>query len=333
MNSKVSVIIPVYNGERTIKRAMLSVINQTYENVELVVVNDGSTDSSDAIINDVLKDAAIPIKYKVIPNGGLANARSVGWSVANGEFCCNLDADDYLEIDIFKSIFEQKKDFDICYYGFRDVDLKGHLLTEYDQRFLYLDDMNGQEAAINKLRKKIWICQGSAIYRKQIVLNNELNFIPGINQGEDMLFITSSLSFSRKVVCVNRIGVNIEVSPTSMMHSHYNESFEQAIIAIDELQKRTRPLNNELLNTYVLLEKQEQACRVCKTIVISSNMGIVTKLKMIKNKRYVTIGFLITNKSKIKKIKFVEYFLSLTSALLYYWCIKIYTLKSNRSLV
>ena len=95
MNEKdlVSVIMPVYNGEQFLKEAIDSVLNQTYKNIELIIVNDGSTDSTEKIILEyVEKDSRV--KYLLVEHGGAGKARNRGIDKANGAFITFCDADD-----------------------------------------------------------------------------------------------------------------------------------------------------------------------------------------------------------------------------------------------
>jgi glycosyltransferase involved in cell wall biosynthesis len=97
-NPLVSIVVPVYNTEKYLAKCLDSLINQTYTNIEIVVVNDGSTDSSPQIIQQYAENDA---RIKVIdkPNGGLASARNAGVAIATGEYIWNVDSDDYAELD------------------------------------------------------------------------------------------------------------------------------------------------------------------------------------------------------------------------------------------
>lgn len=92
---KISVIVPIYNQERYLNKAISSIINQKYTNLEIILINDGSTDSSIQIIDDfALKDSRIRAFSK--PNGGLVDATIYGINQATGEYIAFLDPDDYI---------------------------------------------------------------------------------------------------------------------------------------------------------------------------------------------------------------------------------------------
>ncbi|HDT8036797.1 TPA: glycosyltransferase family 2 protein, partial [Enterococcus faecalis] len=94
----VSVVIPVYNVEKYVEKCLDSVINQTYQNLEIIIVNDGSTDNSLSVCQKKkLSDSRIKLINK--ENGGLSSARNAGIECAQGEFICFIDSDDWIELD------------------------------------------------------------------------------------------------------------------------------------------------------------------------------------------------------------------------------------------
>ena len=96
MNEKISVIVPVYNVEQYLERCVDSIINQTYKNLEIILVNDGSTDNSGQLCDELAKkDDRIRVIHK--KNGGLSDARNVGIDVAEAELIGFIDSDDYID--------------------------------------------------------------------------------------------------------------------------------------------------------------------------------------------------------------------------------------------
>lgn len=99
MNSKISVIIPIYNVEKYLNRCVDSVINQTYKNLEIILVDDGSPDNCGAICDEYAKkDARVKVIHK--KNGGLSSARNAGLDVMTGEYVTFIDSDDWIEKDL-----------------------------------------------------------------------------------------------------------------------------------------------------------------------------------------------------------------------------------------
>ena len=114
---QVSVIIPVYNVEKYLRQCLDSVINQTLEDIEIICVNDGSTDKSREILNEyAYKDSRIVVIHK--ENGGLASARNEGLKHVTGKYCHFLDSDDYIEKKLYEYAVKIFENFDIDYFSF-----------------------------------------------------------------------------------------------------------------------------------------------------------------------------------------------------------------------
>ena len=111
----ISVIIPVYNVEKYIRYCLDSVINQTYKNLEIIIVDDGTKDSSGEIAEEyAAKDSRIKVIHK--ENGGLSDARNVGLDVATGRYIAFLDSDDVISLDFYEYLYNmiKEKDYDIA---------------------------------------------------------------------------------------------------------------------------------------------------------------------------------------------------------------------------
>ncbi|OFZ00607.1 MAG: hypothetical protein A3K10_03660 [Bacteroidetes bacterium RIFCSPLOWO2_12_FULL_31_6] len=131
MNALVSIIIPCYNAEKYIAETIASVINQTYSNWELIIVNDGSTDNSIAILNQFLeKEIRIQLINKT--NSGVSDTRNKGLEVASGEFVTFLDADDVWHItNLEKKVnFLTSTDYDVVYSYCQMMDENSNTLDE-----------------------------------------------------------------------------------------------------------------------------------------------------------------------------------------------------------
>lgn len=112
---KISVIIPVYNAEKFLHRCLNSIINQTFTNLEIILIDDGSNDNSGQICDEYAKkDNRIIVIHK--NNGGISSARNAGLDVAKGEWIAFVDSDDYIEIDMYEKLFNcaKKENVDIC---------------------------------------------------------------------------------------------------------------------------------------------------------------------------------------------------------------------------
>ena len=110
----ISVIIPIYNTQKYLKKCIDSVECQSYNNIEIILVNDGSTDSSEKIIQPYLQKYE-NIKYYKKENGGLSDARNYGIPYATGEYIAFLDSDDYVDLDTYEKVDENYNETEKVY--------------------------------------------------------------------------------------------------------------------------------------------------------------------------------------------------------------------------
>ena len=118
MNDLVSIIVPIYNEEKYLGHCLESLLDQSYENLEIICVNDGSTDNSLEILNEYSK-RDFRVKLFVQPNQGLSISRNNGLSKANGEYVLFVDCDDWIERDTIKLLYEnaQMNDSEVVLYN------------------------------------------------------------------------------------------------------------------------------------------------------------------------------------------------------------------------
>lgn len=151
----VSIIVPVYNVENYLERCMKSIVEQSYNNIQVVVINDGSTDSSLSILNKIAKnDKRVKVFNK--ENGGQASARNLGLKEAEGEYILLVDSDDYLAKDTVKEciVKAQATDSDLVIFDFYNINDKGE--KQYFKTGTRLD--NARTVPWNKLfHKSLWV--------------------------------------------------------------------------------------------------------------------------------------------------------------------------------
>ena len=107
---KISVIIPVYNVEKYLYRCVDSVLGQTYYNIEVILIDDGSTDSSPEICDEYQKrDKRVKVIHK--KNSGAASSRNIGLSSAKGDYIAFIDSDDYIELDMYENMMKINEEY------------------------------------------------------------------------------------------------------------------------------------------------------------------------------------------------------------------------------
>lgn len=122
---KISVIVPAYNCQDTIEHCINSIQNQTYKDLEIIIVNDGSTDNTEQIISD-LQSVDNRIKVFTIPNGGVSHARNTGIDNATGDYITFVDSDDYIDTKMYETLYSLIKEYNvkIAHCSYKNVDGK-----------------------------------------------------------------------------------------------------------------------------------------------------------------------------------------------------------------
>lgn len=127
----ISVIVPVYNVERYLEKCVMSIVRQTYRNLEIILVDDGSTDNSPALCDELAKkDDRIVVIHK--ENGGLSSARNAGIDVARGDLIGFVDSDDYIDPEMYEKMHRAltSEGADLCICGYQKVDEQGEPLSK-----------------------------------------------------------------------------------------------------------------------------------------------------------------------------------------------------------
>lgn len=147
-NPKVSVIVPLYNYEQYVEKAVKSLMEQTYKNIEIIVVDDGSTDKSGEIV-DKLAEEDDRIKVTHQKNGGIGKAIKTGLSMATGDYIAFLDSDDWMEPNAYEVLAKIaiQSQADIVEFGTDTFDTEGHLI---DKIVLKNEDIVGTENILNR---------------------------------------------------------------------------------------------------------------------------------------------------------------------------------------
>lgn len=235
---KVTVIIPIYNQEQYLEHSIMSVLRQSYSNLQIVLVNDGSTDASaDIISNYEKKDSRIEIVTK--KNGGLVDATLAGIDAATGDYVCFIDPDDYVGpnyIETYMSYMDDTLDFVATgfYYDSSEVveyklkQMKVYTTQEIHQyRSTLITDYNKLE-----LSNIFFVSRCNKLYRTDVVKSVAKDFskYKAVSMGEDSIFTYLLLSHSQCCKCVaeaNSYHYNI-ANINSMTKSQNLKSFFEA---------------------------------------------------------------------------------------------------------
>lgn len=186
---KVSVIIPVYNVEPYLRECLGSVVNQTLRDIEIICVNDGSTDNSGAILEEYA-DCDERITVITQENSGLSAARNAGMDAATGKYVYFIDSDDYIDLNALQVLYNRAEELQLdmlffdCSYLFDGIEPK----QNYFQRREYGDVYVGVEF-LKKLRDEgaYWVTVWGYLLRREFLQSSGVRFVEGMLH-EDMIF-------------------------------------------------------------------------------------------------------------------------------------------------
>ncbi len=232
--TKVSIIVPVYNVEKYLPRCLDSLVNQTLEDIEIIVVNDGSPDNSQKIINKYVKKYPNKVKSYIKENGGQGSARNLGIKEAKGEYIGFVDSDDFVELDMYEKLYnkahQNKLDVVIC--GSYNVDeITGKKETEIDKIIL-----NDQKKNAFFGRMAVW----NKIYKRNLI--SDIKFRSKVWY-EDLDFTIKVLSKVNSVDYVNEPLYNYLLREGSTMNNSNIERNLEIRLAFDEIKKMSKYRN------------------------------------------------------------------------------------------
>ena len=225
---KVSVIVPVYNGEKYLNRCIDSILSQTFTSFELLLINDGSTDKSGEICEEYAnKDARVRVFHK--KNGGVSSARNVGLDNVNGEWISFIDADDYLYNDSFLVDLDTIKE---------DIVFTSHKMEYYGEYETFQIERNelGEKSINNFIIKyinsNIIKAPWGKFFRTKIIKDNR--FDVNIKVGEDFLFV---LEYLKKVNSYYILPDSLYcyIKGEQSLFEKYQQSIEKSIYTLSKL--------------------------------------------------------------------------------------------------
>ncbi len=192
---KVSVIIPIYNAENYLEKSLNNYLQQTYKDIEFILVDDGSTDGSLGICEKVEKEYSNVVVVKK-ENGGVSSARNMGLTVSNGTYVGFFDADDYVDRSMIETLITlaEKNNLDIvgCGIAMELEDEEGNIVRQseikYDNHTVILPDREKiKDCMLSLWEKSVPYNIVNKLYRKQLLTFNSIEF-PALNMGEDLDF-------------------------------------------------------------------------------------------------------------------------------------------------
>ena len=279
MEKLVSVIIPMYNAEKYISTAINSVVNQSYKNVEIIVVNDGSKDNSYNIVKENFGDKAKLITQE---NGGVSSARNTGLDAAEGEYIMFLDSDDSLCDDAIEKCVESIIDKDQVIFNYNSVN--ENIVFQQSKFKAQNIEINSEKDQINfvvdnfsrfKSGWTIW----NRMFKKDIIDKYNIRFSKKYNMGEDQLFCLEYLLHSNYVKVIEDKLYNYFLIPTSITHVNKLDMQKKGTMFLDRLKVKDNPIN-ALYYFYFLFSERKGKKEIVKCM--KETIGLSWKKELVK---------------------------------------------------
>ena len=276
----VTVVLPVYNVEKYLNRCIKSVVNQSYKNLEIILVDDGSPDGCPKLCDRwAQKDSRIKVVHK--KNAGLGYARNTGIDNATGEYICFFDSDDYIALDAIEKAVKLAKNSraDIVNFGFCYVDdggMTGRCIIPQMPKSIYegkdVQNIFLPELISPDIKKgfssNLWMSAWTNVYSMEIILNNKWKFISEREIiSEDIYSLLNLYKYVNKVAILSEALYFYCENGTSLTHTYRKDRFEKIKIFYDKCQ--------------LICEKMSYSDRVKKRLSYPYISNTIGALKMI----------------------------------------------------
>lgn len=319
---KVSIVLPIYNSQNTLKETILSILNQTYTNLEIIAINDGSTDNSDKICKEIAqKDKRL--KYSYRSNKGVSYTRNEAIRKSTGKYIMFIDSDDKYKSDTIEKMVSYIENYELVICGYERINLKtNRSVIKKIKKTEFLQSNFEEMIKItqkNNLFNQIW----NKIYKSQIIKENNILFDESISLGEDFKFVLDYVSKCRKVMFIDDILYSY-INGTEGLNQKFRKNkleirTKNSLYLWDYFMKNNYDMNyayhdyliscaSGLKNFNQIADKREQEKEILKFI---KNQEIKEKLKIIikyttniKDKLYAKT-FLSHSSLKIKLVIFI----------------------------
>lgn len=251
---KVSIIIPVYNSAMYLKQCLNSLINQTLTDLEIICINDGSTDNSAEILNEYAqKDSRIIVITQ--ENSGLGATRNNGLEQAKGEYIGFVDSDDWIDENYYEKLYNAAKEnsADIAICGFkREKKEKSKIILSYQDIKLYTNTQEKFNICDMPKSNYVW----NKIYKRERVLDSGITFETGVYY-EDVIYSPRIIYFLGELVTVPDTYYHYRKNPNSVVCMGSKKKTEDKIYAEKQLSKFLIEHNIKVDKKYYATDKKE----------------------------------------------------------------------------
>lgn len=256
MKPKISVIVPIYNVEKYLRHCINSIVNQSFKDIEVILVNDGSPDKCGEICDEYASnDSRIKTVHK--PNGGLSDARNAGMEIANGEYICFIDSDDWIDTmmleHLFSSLTSQSVDISVCGFCTQYENNNFSISTSLKNNSMFKGTKEIEEAIFQLDSIGAFNIVWNKLYSLKIIKNNQISFKKDGVPGEDLLFNCEYFKYINSVSFVNEeLYYYIRRDEDTLVAKYRGNQYQQV--------KRFNKARKELYDFYNMKSEKCERC-------------------------------------------------------------------------
>lgn len=290
---KISIVVPVYNASNTIERCVQSILSQTYTNIEIILVDDGSKDNSLEICKKLQsRDSRIVVVSG--KNAGVSVARNKGIEMANGDYIAFVDSDDYVKPEMYEKLINiaESRKVSLVFCNYEEVTTSGdsrkvNQLSRINEGNNLSENIKVIEYMLQITNASIFGCCWRTLINVNLLTQNSIRFTPGITMAEDLKFILECLGVTSKIGICNEylyyFVVN-EISTTSKYMKKQDQDMYTVNMWIREFIEKFQTSRDLYKNSSICIANTVviNAANVCKKF---SPYSLLERVHYIKSKR------------------------------------------------
>lgn len=294
----VSIIVPVYNTEKYLRRCIDSILTQTYQNFELLLIDDGSKDSSGAICDEYARnDERIRVIHRA--NSGVSVTRNIGIQEAKGDYISFVDSDDYIAVNMIETLVVRANkyysDIVMCKYFIEKTGKTSCVSMDYDEVY------DGADRVKNGLLYLYYTDYHSGLYslwnkliKKSVYSTNNILFDSSLKRGEDAWFIFQCLKHCKRVDFIPEAYYYYYQNESSVMHTLYDDQYEKWVDMRRRLIAENKQLGFDIDYDLFYKDFLYKTIMYCRSLVQNNRLD--------EEKRIISDEFLIRASKHSKKL-------------------------------
>ncbi len=247
----ISIIVPVYKVEKYLRQCLESILTQTYQNLEIILVDDGSPDSSGKICDEYAdKYENFRVVHK--QNAGLGMARNTGLEYASGEYVTFVDSDDWIKKDLIEKLYNGLTEYqvDLCKCGFQRVNDAGKVISAAGYQNELFRGSSARKELLPRMagsspsqHDSVEMCVCGGLYKTGIIRDNQIRF-PSEREliSEDFVFNIDYLQHADGACLIDSVGYQYRINQASLTRSYRPDRFEATVRYYNEISEKLRHL-------------------------------------------------------------------------------------------